>query len=93
VSLTGTFLVLILYFLGGLWSNLLPRGDRLAEKWKGKQGKIRNVLLRIITFINPGPFGLKEHAIAAITASSSANAYQAIEVFTVQEVRDEKACL
>lgn len=37
--------------------------------------------------MNPGPLGLEDHAVAAITASSASNGTVSIEVSTVQNLR------
>jgi hypothetical protein len=79
-------MILILYFAGIFWSALLPRGDKLARRWDGKQSASKKWILRLVSFINPGPYGLKEHAVAAIMASSSSNASDPILVFSTQIV-------
>lgn len=85
ITIQGTFIVLIAYFLGKLWAFILPRGDRLAARWReqGGQGKLP-LGISIATFLNPGPWGLKEHAICSITATSATNAAASIEVFSAQ---------
>jgi hypothetical protein len=42
--------------------------------------------IKIAKLFNNGPFGLKEHAVAAITASSASNGTASIEVFTTQNL-------
>lgn len=83
----GTFIVLIAYFIGNLWAFLLPRGDHLEARWRegGGQGKLPR-WIRIAKFVNNGPWGLKEHAIAAITATGASNAAAASEVFAAQDL-------
>ncbi|KAK1142050.1 hypothetical protein N8T08_008256 [Aspergillus melleus] len=36
VTIQGTFIVLLSYFVGNAWANLLPRGDKLEARWRGK---------------------------------------------------------
>ncbi|KAK4155839.1 OPT oligopeptide transporter protein-domain-containing protein [Chaetomidium leptoderma] len=88
ITIGGTFIVLIAYFLGKTWAAVLPRGDRLATRWRergGGQGKVP-VWISIATFINPGPWNLKEHAICAITATSASNAAASVTVFAAQDL-------
>lgn len=42
--------------------------------------------IQFIRFINPGPWGLKEHAICSITATSASNAAESITVFAAQDL-------
>ncbi|KAL7931377.1 OPT oligopeptide transporter domain-containing protein [Trichoderma chlorosporum] len=86
-TISGTFIVLIAYFLGNAWAAFLPRGDRLRARWaaKGGQGKVP-WWITLATFINSGPWNLKEHAVCAITATSASNASASITVFTAQDL-------
>lgn len=87
VTISGTFIVLIGYFAGKAWSNVLPRGDKLEASWREKnnQGDLP-AWIRFFKFINPGPWGLKEHAICSITATSASNAAASIQVFAAQDL-------
>ncbi|KAH6632556.1 OPT oligopeptide transporter [Chaetomium tenue] len=87
ITIQGTFIVLIAYFIGEAWANVLPRGDKLTARWRarGGQGKLP-FWITIANFINPGPWRLKEHAICAITATSASNASASIMVFAVQDL-------
>ena len=87
VTIQGTFIVLIAYFLGRAWAKFLPRGDHFEARWraKGGQGKIPTYI-RIISFFNYGPWGLKEHSICSITATSASNASASITVFAAQDL-------
>jgi hypothetical protein len=88
VTVSGTFIVLIAYFLGNGWAKLLPRGDRIAARFHEKHGlgTPRSFLVKFAVFINPGPWSLKEHAICAITATSASNGAASITVFTAQKL-------
>ena len=87
MTIQGTFIVLIAYFLGKAWVALLPRGDKLEAQWRAKGGTGRPPLrIRIISFINHGRWNLKEHAICSITARSASNASASIQVFTAQDL-------
>ncbi|KAM0273268.1 hypothetical protein ACHAQH_008337 [Verticillium albo-atrum] len=87
VTLSGTFTVLIAYFAGNAWANFLPRGDKLEARWRarGGQGEIPRWIW-FISQINHGPWSLKEHAICALTATSSSNAGESITVFAAQDL-------
>lgn len=87
ITIQGTFIVLIAYFVGNAWAAFLPRGDKFEARWraKGGQGKLP-AWISAFKFINPGPWGLKEHAICSITATSASNAAASIQVFSAQDL-------
>ncbi|CEO58551.1 Putative Oligopeptide transporter 3 [Penicillium brasilianum] len=87
ITIQGTFIVLISYFVGNAWAKFLPRGDKFKARWiqNGGQGKLP-FYITVIEFINPGQWTLKEHAICAITATSASNAATTSEVFAAQEL-------
>ncbi|KAH9432120.1 hypothetical protein MCOR02_006824 [Pyricularia oryzae] len=85
VTIQGTFIVLIAYFLGQAWAKFLPRGDRLEARWRSKGGEGKVPLwIRIVSFFNYGEWGLKEHAICAVTATAASNAAASSTVFSAQ---------
>ncbi|AEO60728.1 hypothetical protein MYCTH_98157 [Thermothelomyces thermophilus ATCC 42464] len=87
ITIQGTFIVLIAYFLGNGWAALLPRGDRLLARWREPGGQGRPPLwITLANFLNPGPWNLKEHAICAITATSASNAAASVQVFAAQDL-------
>ena len=81
-------MVLFIYFIGKAWSIVLPRGDRIEARWRaGNSDRTRLPLYIIIAkFVNPHSFGLKEHAIASITASSASQGSLSVVTFTVQRL-------
>jgi hypothetical protein len=87
ITIQGTFIVLIAYFLGKGWAKLLPRGDKFEARWRarGGEGKVPSYI-KIISFFNYGPWNLKEHAITAITATSASIAAPSSQVFAAQEI-------
>nr|WNZ75612.1 hypothetical protein [Trichoderma harzianum] len=86
-TISGTFIVLIAYFVGNAWAAFLPRGDKLRARWAARGGQGKPPLwITIATFINPGPWNLKEHAVCSITATSASNASASITVFTAQDL-------
>ncbi|GLI82270.1 hypothetical protein PoHVEF18_010700 [Penicillium ochrochloron] len=87
ITIQGTFIVLIAYFIGNAWAKVLPRGDRFETRWRarGGQGKLP-WWITVLKFINHGPWTLKEHAICSITATSASNAADAVKVFAAQDL-------
>nr|XP_031857888.1 uncharacterized protein CI109_006684 [Kwoniella shandongensis]KAA5524960.1 hypothetical protein CI109_006684 [Kwoniella shandongensis] len=87
ITIQGTFIVLIAYFAGKAWAFCLPRGDRFEARWREKNGQGKLPFwISALVFINPGEWGLKEHAICAITATSASNASESITVFSAQKL-------
>ena len=83
VTIGGTFLAIIIYILGTAWAKILPTRKSLVSRFGGR---VPEWLLLVVHFVNPGPFGLKEHAIAAITASSASNGAHSSDVFGTQKL-------
>lgn len=81
-------MVLFIYFIGKGWALCLPRGDRIAARWRERHPDRRRLPLWItlVKFINPHSFGLKEHALASITASSASQGSLSVVTFTVQRL-------
>ncbi|KAL1866024.1 hypothetical protein Daus18300_006925 [Diaporthe australafricana] len=87
ITISGTFIVLIAYFLGKAWAAFLPRGDKFEARWRAKGGQgDRPKWISAIHFLNPGPWTLKEHAVCAITATSASNASASVMVFAAQDL-------
>ncbi|KAL1885467.1 hypothetical protein Plec18167_000961 [Paecilomyces lecythidis] len=87
VTIQGTFIVIIAYFLGKAWAAFLPRGDKLEARWRERGGQGRPPLwIRIISFFNYGHWNLKEHAVCSITATSASNASAVSSVFAAQKL-------
>lgn len=84
VSINGTFLAIIIYILGTAWARFLPTRKLLVTKLG--EDRLPAWLLTTVHFINPGSFGLKEHAIASITASSASNGAHSSDVFGTQKL-------
>ena len=73
--------------MGQAWAAFLPRGDKLEARWRqrGDQGALPT-WIRVISFINYGPWNLKEHAICSITATSASNSAASVMVFAAQDL-------
>ncbi|KAJ5620183.1 OPT peptide transporter Mtd1 [Penicillium lagena] len=77
MQVSATFLQLLIYVFGEAWARLTPRPDRF--KWKWLQATLR--------FFNFGqPFGIKEHVIAALIASSGNNGLSGVEVYAAERL-------
>ncbi|KAI2673277.1 hypothetical protein DTO006G1_9619 [Penicillium roqueforti] len=87
VNVSGVFLVLVSYFFGTTWARFLPRGDKFEARWRarGEQGRLP-WWIAVIKFVNPGPFGLKEHSICVITATAAGYVTDATTVFAAQKL-------
>ncbi|KAH4840924.1 hypothetical protein HBI88_155800 [Parastagonospora nodorum] len=87
VTIQGTFIVLMAYFLGNAWAKFLPRGEKFEARWRAGGGVgVAPLYIRVISFFNHGPWNLKEHAITAITATSASIAAPSSQVFAAQEI-------
>ncbi|KAF4767263.1 hypothetical protein HAV15_009407 [Penicillium sp. str.  len=87
VNISGVFLVLVSYFIGTAWAKFLPRGDEFEARWREQNGQIRPPWwITVIKFVNPGPFGLKEHSISVITATAAGYVTDATAVFAAQKL-------
>ncbi|KAF1934879.1 OPT superfamily oligopeptide transporter [Clathrospora elynae] len=87
ITIQGTFIVLIAYFLGNAWAKVLPRGDKFEARWRAKGGVgAVPFYIKIISFFNHGDWNLKEHAITSITATSASIAAPSSQVFAAQDI-------
>lgn len=84
VSFDSVFLCLMAYVLGVTWSVALPRREHI-EKFVPSQAKW---LGPVVHFINPGHFGLKEHAISSILSTSAGNGAAIVQVFGAERLYD-----
>lgn len=83
-SINGTVLAIMIFVLGNAWARLLPTRKGLLARFG--EDRFPAWLLATVHFVNPGLFGLKEHAIAAITASSASNGAASTNVFGTQKL-------
>lgn len=82
VSFASVFLCLMAYVIGVTWSQVLPRREHI-EKLLPNQA---SWLAPIVHFINPGHFGLKEHAVSSILSTSSGNGAAIVQVFGAERL-------
>jgi hypothetical protein len=87
VDVSGTFIVLISYFVGSAWAKFLPQGEKFEARWRDKHGPGKLPWWIVsLKFLNNGPWGLKEHSICAITATSASHAAVTSTVFAAQNL-------
>lgn len=87
ITIQGTFIVLMAFFLGKAWAKVLPRGDKFEARWRAGGGVgTAPLYIRILSFFNHGHWNLKEHAITAITATSASIAAPSSQVFAASDI-------
>ncbi|THH32472.1 hypothetical protein EUX98_g1722 [Antrodiella citrinella] len=79
MTVSTVFLLLLIYTVGVAWATFLPRSSTVQGGRFAKLGPV-------FDFINPGPFGLKEHAIASLVASTASGGSTAVMNFAVQRL-------
>ncbi|KAF9010131.1 oligopeptide transporter [Cyathus striatus] len=79
VTVSTVFLLLIIYSFGNGWAMFMPKRSWVTRTRYESFG-------RILHFINPGPFTIKEHVIASLVASTAAGGSSAVQNFAVQRL-------
>ncbi|KAI0705191.1 oligopeptide transporter [Cytidiella melzeri] len=79
VGVSTVFLLLLIYTIGNAWAVILPRSSWVSGTRFARLGPVFN-------FINPGSFGLKEHVISTLVASTAAGGSSAVQNFAVQRL-------
>lgn len=79
MTVSMVFLLLLTYTAGNTWAKVLPTKKMVT-------GTRFEALGPILEILNPGPFGLKEHAIASLVASTAAGQSTAVLNFAVQRL-------
>ncbi|KAH8093252.1 oligopeptide transporter [Cristinia sonorae] len=79
IGVSTVFLLLLNYSAGIAWAAFLPRAS-LVENTRFAR------LAPVLHFINPGTFGLKEHAISSLVASTASGGSSAVMNFAVQRL-------
>jgi hypothetical protein len=82
VSFASVFLCLMAYVIGVAWSKALPRREHVLKYLPGQAAWLGPV----VHFINPGHFGLKEHAVSSILSTSSGNGAAIVQVFGAERL-------
>ncbi|KZV65129.1 oligopeptide transporter [Peniophora sp. CONT] len=78
-NISGVFALLIVYTLGQAWARFLPK-----RQWV--EGTRYEHWGPYLHFLNPGPFGIKEHVCATVMASTAAWGSTAVLNFAVQRL-------
>ncbi|KAF4840159.1 Oligopeptide transporter 4 [Colletotrichum siamense] len=77
MAVSAVFLQLLVFIFGEAWALATPRPDRF--KWP--------LLQKALRFTNSGqPFGIKEHVVASLIASSGNNGLSGIEIYAVERL-------
>ncbi|KAI1377096.1 OPT peptide transporter Mtd1 [Hypoxylon crocopeplum] len=77
VQVSAVFIQLLVFVFGEAWALSTPHPDRFKGKW----------LRDILSFFNFGqPFGIKEHVVASLIASSGNNGLSGVEVYAVERL-------
>lgn len=82
VSFASVFLCLMAYVIGVAWSKVFPRREHVHKFLPGQAAWLGP----IVHFINPGHFGLKEHAVSSILSTSSGNGAAIVQVFGAERL-------
>ncbi|KAI1092316.1 OPT peptide transporter Mtd1 [Rostrohypoxylon terebratum] len=77
VQVSAVFIQLLVFIFGEAWALLTPNPDRFKGKW----------LQNTLRFLDFGrPFGIKEHVVASLVASSGNNGLSGVEVYAVERL-------
>ncbi|KAI0842029.1 OPT peptide transporter Mtd1 [Hypoxylon sp. FL0890] len=77
VQVSFVFIQLLVFIFGEAWALTTPHPDRFKGKF----------LRKLLRFLNSGqPFGIKEHVVAALIASSGNNGLSGVEVYAVERL-------
>ncbi|PLN84639.1 OPT peptide transporter Mtd1 [Aspergillus taichungensis] len=77
MQVSAVFLQLLVYVFGEAWALFTPRPERFRSTG----------LQKVLHFLNFGqPFGIKEHVVAALVASSGNNGLNGVEVYAIERL-------
>ncbi|KAF7971648.1 hypothetical protein HWV62_20692 [Athelia sp. TMB] len=79
MPISTVFLLLMIYVAGTAWATVVPSKSRVEGTRFAK-------LAPFIEFLNPLPFGIKEHIVATVIASTAARGSTAVQNFAVQQL-------
>jgi len=80
IYVSVVFLTVLAYIIGEAWAILIPRKG-------GRLGPISfEFLTPFLSFLNPGPFNMKEHASITLMASAATQAALATEALAAQDL-------
>ncbi|KPM43808.1 hypothetical protein AK830_g2810 [Neonectria ditissima] len=77
MQVSAVFVQLLVFIFGEVWAFATPRPDRFKWSW----------LQKTLRFLNFGqPFGIKEHVVASLIASSGNNGLSGVEIYAVERL-------
>ncbi|KAF2156495.1 OPT superfamily oligopeptide transporter [Myriangium duriaei CBS 260.36] len=77
MQVSSVFIQILVYVFGEAWALLTPRPDRFKWRW----------VQSILRFLNFGQsFGIKEHVVASLIASSGNNGLSGVEIYAVERL-------
>ncbi|RDI88757.1 hypothetical protein Vi05172_g1429 [Venturia inaequalis] len=77
VQVSATFLQLFVFVFGEFWAYATPRPERFKSPWVQKT----------LRFLNSGQhFGIKEHVVASLIASSGNNGLSGVEIYAIERL-------
>ncbi|KAK4631100.1 Oligopeptide transporter 4 [Fulvia fulva] len=77
IQVSAVFLQLLVFVFGEAWARFTPSPDRVPGRW----------LQTVFRFLNFGqPFGIKEHVVAALIASSGNNGLSGVDIYAVERL-------
>ncbi|KAF9525053.1 oligopeptide transporter [Crepidotus variabilis] len=79
MTVSSVFLLLLTYTAGNGWYAIFPKETLV-------QGTRFEKFAPVIRFVNPGPFGLKEHVVATLVSSTAAYGSSSVMNFAVQKL-------
>ncbi|KAF4553282.1 OPT oligopeptide transporter-like protein 1 [Elsinoe fawcettii] len=82
MQVSAVFIQLLVFVFGEAWARATPRPDRVS--WRPLQ-----VVLKFLNFGQP--FGIKEHVVASLIASSGNNGLAGVEIYAVERLFYNKA--
>ncbi|KAH7131083.1 peptide transporter MTD1 [Dactylonectria macrodidyma] len=82
MHVSAVFLQLMVYIFGQAWAISTPHPERFKRPW----------LQKTLHFLNSGqPFGIKEHVVASLIASSGNNGLSGVEIYAVERLFYDRA--
>ncbi|KAF7553299.1 hypothetical protein G7046_g7138 [Stylonectria norvegica] len=77
MQVSAVFLQLLVFIFGTAWGLITPNPERFKTKW----------IQSILRFLNSGQaFGIKEHVVSSLIASSGNNGLSGVEVYAVERL-------
>ncbi|CAG8214265.1 unnamed protein product [Penicillium olsonii] len=86
-SLASSLILIFVYVLGTAWANVLPDANKFENRWRARRGQGKTPKwISALRFLNPGPFGIKEHAAIMICSSATTDDADFTALFAAQKL-------